>query len=351
MEKKNVTINDIAKMAGVSKTTVSRYLNGKFEYMSVDTKERIEDIIELVNYQPSNIARSLKSQKSHLIGVVVADIESPFSSAAIKSIGDAISDSDYNIIIANADNNFENEKKVIRSIQAQQVDGFIVNTSKMINPFLIELANSGVPIVLLDRFVKDYFFDISYIENYQSMETILSHLVRDMGYGCPAFFTQPHEETSPRYLRYKAFTEITKKMGIENSEELVFTVRNEKKGSVEEALHKLLEISKKRGKLPAIISGNGVTLMHIARAITNANLAMPYEIGLSGYDEWGWASSVGWAGLVNVGLTTLEANIRDLGMATVEMLLNRINHPHSEKRQVGHLSKLIIRKSTLLNGS
>lgn len=69
---KKVVIDDVAKLAGVSKATISRYLNGKFEYMSEKTKDRIKESIEELNYRPNNIARSLKSNKSKLIGVVIA---------------------------------------------------------------------------------------------------------------------------------------------------------------------------------------------------------------------------------------------------------------------------------------
>ena len=152
---KNLTIVDIAKSAGVSKTTVSRYLNGQYEYMSEQTRERIKKVIEVSGYQPNKLAQSLKNQKSMLVGFVVADIESPFTSAAIKSVGDAMLGTGYNLVTANSDNSYERELENIQSLIGQQVDGLIVNTVTSSTPRLIGLANGGLPVVLLDRFGRD----------------------------------------------------------------------------------------------------------------------------------------------------------------------------------------------------
>ncbi|WP_349399024.1 LacI family DNA-binding transcriptional regulator, partial [Clostridium perfringens] len=94
-----LTINDIAKKAKTSKTTVSFYLNGKFDKMSPDTKRRIEQVIEETNYSPNIMARSLKLKKSNLIGVVVADITNPFSSNIVKGIGEITRRKGYQILV------------------------------------------------------------------------------------------------------------------------------------------------------------------------------------------------------------------------------------------------------------
>ena len=90
MTQKKVTITDIAKAAGVSKTTISRYLNGRFDLMSPETRRRIESVIDVSGYQPSTIARSLKNKRSLLLGIVVSDQSSPFSTAVLLGVGDAL---------------------------------------------------------------------------------------------------------------------------------------------------------------------------------------------------------------------------------------------------------------------
>lgn len=345
---RTLTISDIAATAGVSKTTVSRYLNGKYEYMSEKTYKRIKAVIEMTGYQPNSIARSLKNQKSMLVGLVIADIESPFSSAAVKSVGNAMLGTDYNIITANCDNSYEREQKYIKSLLMQQVDGLIVNTTAMNNPFLINLANGGLPIVLLDRFVNNYKFDIAYYENRKSIFDVLDHLIQ-AGFSKAAFFTQPYQDVSPRFLRYTAFKEKLTELGEITPEKYVYVVDNDNLESLRHGVVSLLERCKKESSPPAIIAGNGVTLMCLVKAIRSLGLSMPNDIGLCGYDDWGWATELGWAEMTDVGLTTITPSTIQLGEIAAKMLLDRMNGSDIPRQEIAVSTHLIIRGSTKLN--
>lgn len=348
MRQKRVTIDDIAKLTKVSKTTISRYLNGKFEFMSLETQNRIQEAINLTGYQPSNIARSLKNNKSMLVGLVVADIESPFSSAVIKSVGDAMIDTGYNIITVNCDNNPKNEEAYIRSLMGQQVDGLIVNTTTATNPYLIGLANDGMPLVLLDRVVRDYNFDIASIDCVQPVCDAVDHLL-DMGYSTVAMFTEaPYEDISPRYLRRETFLDKLGSIGVEHPESCVFAVEKHSERGMGEAIQRLIQSNKGQAGPPAILATSGVMLMNVTKEIRRLGLTMPTDIGLCGYDEWGWVSQVGWAELMDVGLTTMCSSIHALGKTAAEMLINRMASPGSPKEQMVIPAALMVRKSTRL---
>lgn len=344
---KTITISDIAKTAGVSKTTVSRYLNGKYEYMSKDTYNRIKAVIEMTNYQPNNIARSLKSQKSMLVGLVIADIESPFSSAAVKSVGNAMLGTKYNIITANCDNSFEREKDYINSLLRQQVDGLIVNTTSANNPFLINLANGGLPIVLLDRYVNNYKFDIAYYANREPVFKAIDHLASE-GYSKIGFFTQPYEDISPRYLRWSAYKERMQQLNESNPQQYVYVVDNDNLESIKASVKRLLESCKNEAAPPAIVTTNGVTLMHIVKAVRSLGLKMPTDIGVCGYDDWGWATQLGWAEMTDVGITTITPSTVELGEITAKMLLSRMNGSTEPRQEIEVPARLIIRDSTRL---
>lgn len=351
MKKQKITIADIAKSAQVSKTTVSRYLNKKYEYMSEETRERIQSIIEMTDYQPNSVARSLKSHKSFLIGLIIADIESPFSSAAIKQIGDCLVNSGYNLITANCSNSYEKEEHYINSLVNQQIDGLIVNTTNSNNPVLINLANEGMPIVLLDRFVNNYNFDIAYFENRRPVNNAVDYLI-DQGFGSIHFFVQPYEGVSPRALRREAFLDKMTSMGVESTAEYVHIIHKFDIDIMKQTIDKIIEDNHK-GKLgpPAIIASNGVTLLHIAKAIHQLGLKMPDEIGICGYDEWGWETSLGWADLIDVGLTTFNASTYLLGDSIAELLLRRIDDPEVSPVAREIESPMVIRKSTSLKQS
>ena len=346
---KKFTISDIAKSAGVSKTTVSRYINGKFEYMSESTRKRIESIIEVSDFQPNNLARSLKSRKSRLVGLVVADIESPFSSSIIKGAGDLLRTEGYSMIILNSDNSFAKEKESIGSLISQRVDGLIVNTTTRHNPFLIDLANRGMPIVLTDRFVMDYNFDIVYIECRESMASAVRHLF-GQGYGRVSLFVQPYGQISPRYMRRDAFLDALRETGVPNPEEDVYVVDLSDPGSVSSLLRKMLGRCGRDGAPPAVVTTNGVTLFHLAHAVRSLGLEMPREIGLCGYDDWGWTMGMNWSSMIDPGLTVLSARTHNIGELSAKVLLERIKNREAPKRQIALPAELIVRGSTRLKG-
>ena len=120
--KNKVTIKDIANMAGVSKTTVSRYINGKYEYMSEETRQRIKKIIKKVDYFPLTSAQSLKSNRTGLIGLLIADIGNPFSTALLTSITDTLHSDGYNVLVANSNNSPELEEEYLKSFVSRGVD-------------------------------------------------------------------------------------------------------------------------------------------------------------------------------------------------------------------------------------
>ncbi len=345
--KSSLTISDIAKSAGVSKTTVSRFLNGKYEYMSQSTRERIESIIRMADYRPNTLARSLKSSKSMLAGLVIADIESPFSAAVIKGAGDTLRGAGYSMIIVNSDNSIEKEQKYIRSLLSQGVDGLMVNTANTSNPFLIDLANQGLPVVLTDRCVHDYNFDIVSIENKESIITALRHLM-EMGYKKTALFTQPADLISPRFERRASFVEHLTSCGVQNPEQYVFELDFSKPSAVKDALKRLNEISENTGP-PAVIAASGVTLLHTLHAVNELGLNAPRDIGICGFDDWGWAPEMAWVSLTEPKITTLSVQAHRIGEKAAELLLRRISDPAALKESIAIPAELIVRGSTLLN--
>ncbi len=338
METKGITISQIAAEAGVSKTTVSRYLNGKYEFMSADTKEKISCIIEKTGYHPNRAARSLKNRKSMLIGLVVADIESPFSAAVIKSVSDVAVQAGYHVIAVNSDNSIDKENKMVQSLVRQQIDGLIVNTSSFHNPFLSQTAKK-TPTVLLDRLIENSSLDFVGIENIESIKNAVVHL-RKSGYDRLALFTEDFTGISPRFQRREAF--------LKSGGSDVFTVDVNSTDSVENAVCRLMTATRNDKMPPAIIASNGVTMVSCVKAIRNLNLKMPH-IGLCGYDDWGRFTDMGLAGFIDVGITTFAADVSELGVCAANMLLERIEGKYiGEKRIVQIPTELIQRKSTQL---
>lgn len=344
---KFTTLNDISSMVGVSTTTVSRYLNGKYQYMSEETREKIREAIEILGYHPNNLARGLKSNQTKTIGVVLAEIQSPFSASVVKGIFDASHANGYSMVILNSENRMETEEQNIQKLLEQRVDGIIVNTTNRHNPFLVDLAKKDIPILLMDRFVDDYPFDIVYIECDLAVKQSLVHMI-NAGYQHIACFVPDYPKISPRYMRRDAFVREMKEFGFENPEDYVFVVDTMDQSNIRNNLLRLLDMVQGKGRA-GIFACTGVTLFSVCNAICQLNLHMPNQIGLCGMDDWGWADTMNWATMVPPGITTMSSPTIEVGAKSVEVLLNRIRNGSLPQQVVPLNCDLHVRNSTRLS--
>ena len=225
-EKHLTTINDVSKAAGVSKTTISRYLNGKYEFMSKDTRKRIQNVIEELKYRPSNVAKTLKSKKSGLIGVIIADIGSQFSSILIKGIGDACKAHGYQVLISNVNNDSDKEREYIESLMDNRVEGIIVNTTGYNDEFLVEINETRVPLVLADRTMEDLKIDSVAINNYKITFDTIKYLV-EKGYRNIAFFSEDPVRNRARHLRRRGYLDAMKQLLDVDASNLIYIIDSE----------------------------------------------------------------------------------------------------------------------------
>ena len=205
-KKKKVTIEVIAEAAGVSKTTVSRFLNGYTNLMSEATAKKIQQIIEISDYHPSEYARALKSNKTKQIGIIVSDIFSPWSSAFIGECERELSAHGYTALFLNSNGNAEKEKQYVVALENKGVEGIIVNPASCDDPYLINYSLSGLPIVICDRLIKDYPFDTVIAEVHKPINSLIAHL-KEQGFTRPILCSLKKRENYARMLRIQAFRE------------------------------------------------------------------------------------------------------------------------------------------------
>ena len=144
------TIAEVAKSAGVSKATVSRVLSGNHLYLRAETRLRVEQAIQRLDYRPSSVARSLTSKRTHTAGVLIADLSNPFYADVFHGIEDAALTDGYNVFLCNTNYDLERGKAYIQSLIDKRVDGVLIMTSSFSNEWLKELEESGVPVIVLD---------------------------------------------------------------------------------------------------------------------------------------------------------------------------------------------------------
>ena len=346
---RKVTISDIAAAAGVSKTTVSRYLNGQYQLMSEDTRRRVAAVIEMSQYRPSAAAQSLKNQRSRLIGVIISDISSPFSASLVRGIGDALNPAGYTLLFANCDDDPAREQSFFYSLMDRSVEGFIVNTTSYDNPFLIHLAVQGVPIVLCDRYVRDYNFPIASAEFSTPIRQLVQHL-HAQGFARVGFFTQDYAQNSPRRIRRDAFlAEMTATYGVSAPENDVYVVDLKEPEGIRRQLCRLLAQCGP-GEVPAVIGVNSITTMHMIGAIQCLGLSIPQQIGVCGPDDWSWDKMMNWTDLIAPGITSFSINAYQVGLASGRLMLQRLIDGVPPASVTLPASPLEIRGSTLLHG-
>lgn len=334
-----ITINEVAEKAGVSKTTISRYLNGKFEYMSDETKKKIEAVIDALDYRPSTIARGLKASNTGVIGCVIADITSPFSSYIVKGINDVFKKNGYQVLFVNTDNREDLEIEGIQSLLDHKVDGMIVNTTGCNDQYLIELHKQGLPIVLADRCIQDrYMLDTITSDNYDATVKCMEFLHKQ-GYKKVAFFTESLGHISSRYVRHTAYLDAMAKIFGIDGEDYTFVIDTKDASICEASIKKFSEQNSNEDIV--IFTVNGVTLLNVLHAMQGLNYKIGEDIGVCGFDDWGWAS------LISPGITTITQQSFKTGVLSSDLLLKRIHGELSEKPEYIEIeTDLVVRGST-----
>ena len=344
---KNVTITDIAQAAGVSKTTVSRYLNGKYAMMSPETRSRIEKVIRMANYHPNSIAQSLRGRRSMQIGVVVSDISSPFSSTMIRGIGHTLLDAGYVPLFVDSKDDPELEEHLIQTLLSRKVDGLIVNTSSFVNPNLIRVTCEGVPVVLCDRYISDYHFPFVGASHRRPVTQLMHHL-KEEGFCKVGFFTQEYRANSTRFIRRDAYMKALAELyPQDNGEALTFTLDLAHREHTEKCIESLLAACP-AGEVPAIMAVNSATAIHLLGALRDMNLTAPGDVGLCGPDDWGWDDQFATSPLNYPGITAYTVPSAKIGSTAATMLLRMIDDPSTEKQDILFPSELLIRESTQL---
>lgn len=175
---KKLTINEIAERAGVSKTTVSFYLNGKLNKMSEETQRRIQYIIDETGYEPSAAARAMKAKTTGLIGVILGDVSDPYCAKALKGIEDAAGAQDFQIMVGNSGLIFKNEKDYISWMLKAGADGFIIQSTYRFGMLAASLEKKKKPIVYLET--KPYDFRGRYVKgnNYDCVYKVITECVK-----------------------------------------------------------------------------------------------------------------------------------------------------------------------------
>lgn len=177
--KQKASLKDIAKIVGVSIPLVSYVLSnkGKENRVSEKTAEKIREVAKELNYHPNLNARSLKTNKTRTIGVIVADISNPFFSNLARIIEDEAYSQDYTVIFGSSDENVEKFNKVLNFLLTRQVDGLIIAAPEGSKEIIANLKELGIPLVLIDRYFKDLETNYVIVDNFNASIQATNYLL------------------------------------------------------------------------------------------------------------------------------------------------------------------------------
>lgn len=301
-------IHDVAKRAGVSSATVSRYLSGH----TVRANEAIAEAVSALDYSPSAIARSLRSGVTRNIGVVVPDITNPFFAAAVKGIEEGSRDQAYNIFLANSDESAERQNQILGTLVGM-VDALIVTPAIESSDVPEALARHAIPVVLLDReWGEDRGFDSVVVDNPGGARLAVRHLSQ-LGHERIGNIAGPLDST-PGRLRWEGFADEVRLTGLDSDPALV-QLGDFRETSGYLGMKTLLGLER---PVTAVFVANNLMAVGALKACQEAGLDLPGDLSFVSFDDLVMGS------LLRPAITTISRPTTEQGALAMSLLSERL---------------------------
>jgi len=323
-----VTIKDVAIEARVSTATVSRVLSNK-PYITPGVRDRVVEAVKKLGYRPNQVARSLRSQQSTIIGLIVSDICNSYFTDVSRTVEDCAYEQGYSVFLCNSDGDEKKELKYLHEMSDKNVAGVIISpTKKTCDNFGTLPIN--IPMVVYDRTAGGCDVDNITIDNMDAAYNLTKHLITN-GY---------------KHIAGIFFNEITgldRRKGFEkaiaeaNLEQPLVINTQSKISTGYAAAMKLLNLIPRPD---AIVATDNLMLEGTMQAIIELGLKVPDDIGLAGFDD------VTWMSLVQPPITVIRQPTEEIGRLAVDLIMRRIEEPNRQPLQVILKSQLVVRGSS-----
>ncbi|WP_281665393.1 LacI family DNA-binding transcriptional regulator [Gemella morbillorum] len=312
---KKLTIVDIAKMAGVGSTTVSRYFNGG--NLKKETREKIKKIVEEYNYTPNTFAKALKGTDSKIIGVIVPCLHSYVSSNTLKYIDKNLKENNYETLIMNADFDEEKQLDYIRKLARMNVDGIILLPTTMSKSYESTIKSIDVPVVLLGQ-EGEYTYSVEYNDFNAARD--LANFVLACGHRKIAYLGVGEEDIAVGYYRKLGFMTTLEKYNLSPVDVLITNF------GMEDSYRLTNENIDKLKKATCLICATDNLAYGAIKALEENGLNVGTDYSVAAFGDY--ASSA----LLKSPLTTIKFDLEDAAKKTVEMLLNVIKKKETEMK-------------------
>ena len=344
-KQRHPTLVDIATQAKVAPMTVSRVINGA-GYVSAKMREKVQRVIDKMEYHPNALARGLKSQRSRVIGILVPDILNPFAAELAGSIQETMLECGYTAFLSTTEQSSKREQAALSAFFDHRLAGIAVATADTPagNEALERFTRRGMPIVVVGRNGVPAGIDRVTADHWKGAYQAVEHLI-SLGHKRIAYIGgSPH--TAGRLQRFHGFIDAMHAHGLEVPEELIVGPEHEagpgfsKQADGFDGMKRLLALPKPP---TAILARNDFTALGAMCAARDSNVSIPDGIAIVGFDN------VSQSAFTTPPLTTVAQPTAEQGRQAALMLVERMERPEREPRELCLDCQLVVRGSTEKN--
>lgn len=329
-----VTVRDVAREAGVATATAARALSG-YGVVKPATLEKVLLAASRLGYRTNSVAQALRSGSLKSIGFIAGDIENPFFATVARYLADALDVAGYTLLVASSDERIEREKRIIESFRSQLIAGLVVAPSAYNDgAHLKELADSGLPLVLVDRSIPGLAVDEVQVDNEAAADSAVDHLL-GLGHRRIGILTDSLNIDSSR-ARLAGFEKAHKRWGVPVDPGLIVIGTSSRTGAYE-AARRLLE---RANRPTAVFSADLFMTEGVLGSIRRLGLNVPEDLSLVGFDDADLMT------FVSPPVTVVAQPVAEVGVRAAELILQRVSGGHASPNSVRLHAELIVRKST-----
>jgi len=312
MREKKVSLKDIAREVGVSTALVSYVLNGlaKEKRVGKEVVDKINKAAKELNYQPNQIARSLRKGSTNTLGLIVADISNPFFAQLARVIEDEAAKNNYTVVFGSSDENCKKSKSLIDTLLNRQVDGLIVAPTEGCTEHIISLAQREIPIVLFDRYLPELSTSHVVLNNYQATYSAVEHFmlkgftkIKMVAYKSAMIHMQE---------RIRGYKEAMVKHGLARNSVVKEVRYNHIKNDMEKIFNEI------ESDTDAVLFATNALSLEGLYAIRQKNLRVPEDIAVIGFDGHEAFD------FFNPALTYIQQPMDEMGKESVRILIEQI---------------------------
>ena len=331
------TINDVSRLAGVSKATVSRVINDKGQIKD-STRKIVFEAMQSLNYRPNSLAQALATKKSNSIGLITSVFDGNYFGVLLKESAKLADQAGKQLIVTDGHNDPHREMEAIDSLIDRHCDVILLYSRKLTQQNFKDIkARTSIPIVIINRQVIDNTYCSVWFDHFHASKLAVNHLL-ELGHTSIACITGAASTRTVK-LRYKAYQESLNQRGLKVNTELV----EQGDYMIEGGYNACKNLIAKKQKFTALYAFNDDMAIGAIRALHEADIKVPEQVSVIGIDNEPFAS------FVTPSLSTIELPIKDITNAAMKIALDFANGIDVSISSTIFRGKMIKRESTISN--